>query len=101
VSCHGSTVSLVSAVPAQGYTLDVGSSGPAFVDVEFHEGLDGPEVHASCHNGRAGRAHRQLTDRTAPYPGCRDGPDRGAVHPSGVRTNLTEDSRLRRTGEPG
>ena len=53
VSCEGSTISLVSASPADGYTLDVGSSGPTFVDVEFHAGAsEGPEVHATCKNGQ-------------------------------------------------
>jgi hypothetical protein len=43
---------MVSASPADGYTLDVGSTGPVFVEVEFHMGRDGPEVHASCKNGQ-------------------------------------------------
>ena len=51
-SCQGSTISLVSASPADGYTLDVGSSGPSFVDVEFNSAREGPEVHATCKNGQ-------------------------------------------------
>ncbi len=51
VSCQGSTISLVSASPADGYALVVRSSGPGFVDVDFTGQPNGSSVRATCMNG--------------------------------------------------
>jgi hypothetical protein len=56
VSCQGSTISLVSASPADGYTLAVRSSGPQFVDVDFNGQPSGSAVRAYCNrNGQPTR----------------------------------------------
>jgi hypothetical protein len=51
VSCQGSTISLVSASPADGYTLAVRESGPAWVGVNFRSATGGREVNATCKGG--------------------------------------------------
>jgi len=56
VSCQGSTISLISASPADGYTLAVRSSGPQFVDVDFNGQPSGSAVRAFCNrNGQPTR----------------------------------------------
>jgi hypothetical protein len=52
VSCQGPTISLVSASPADGYTLLVRSAGPTFISVHFIAGRDDVGVHATCKNGQ-------------------------------------------------
>jgi hypothetical protein len=55
VSCQGATISLISASPADGYTLAVRSSGPQFVDVDFNAAASGSAVRAQCRNGQPTR----------------------------------------------
>jgi hypothetical protein len=56
VACQGSTISLISASPADGYTLAVRSSGPQFVDVDFNAQPSGSAVRAFCNrNGQPTR----------------------------------------------
>jgi hypothetical protein len=52
VSCQGSTISLVSASPANGYTLTVRNSGPTDVDVGFNGQPNSSVVRATCRNGQ-------------------------------------------------
>ena len=52
VSCQGSTISLVSASPSNGYTLSVRNSGPIDVDVDFNGQPNGSAVQATCRNGQ-------------------------------------------------
>ncbi len=52
VSCQGSVISLVSASPANGYTLAVRSSGPDTVDVDFNAQTRVSNVRARCSNGQ-------------------------------------------------
>jgi hypothetical protein len=50
--CHGSSISLTSASPTDGYALNVAKSGPEEIDVRF-EGKDRAyEVRAKCVNGQ-------------------------------------------------
>ena len=55
VACLGSTISLVSASPAQGYALAVHNAGPNAVDVAFDGQTQSSFVHAFCLNGRPAR----------------------------------------------
>jgi hypothetical protein len=48
----GSTVTLISAVPASGFTADVESGGPNQVEVEFKSGNHESKYHASISDGR-------------------------------------------------
>lgn len=52
VSCSGSTIRLVSASPAYGYTMQVEESGPEKVSVTFRSRTDDTSVEASCVGGR-------------------------------------------------
>jgi hypothetical protein len=52
VSCRGPTIGLLSAIPADGYTLEVHNPGPTIVSVEFNKGLHSWSVHAACRSGQ-------------------------------------------------
>jgi hypothetical protein len=52
VECQGSTISLVSASPANGYTLTVHSSGPTSVSLDFSNPPQVWSVHVTCQNGQ-------------------------------------------------
>jgi hypothetical protein len=52
VECQGSTISLVSASPANGYALTVHSSGPTSVALDFANPPEDWSVHATCKNGQ-------------------------------------------------
>jgi hypothetical protein len=52
VECQGSTISLLSATPANGYILTVHSSGPTSVSLDFSEQTEDWSVHATCQNGQ-------------------------------------------------
>jgi len=52
VECQGSTISLVSASPASGYTLTVRSSGPTSVSLDFSKQTQAWSVHVTCQNGQ-------------------------------------------------
>jgi hypothetical protein len=48
VSCQASAISLISASPADGYTLAVRSSGPLVVDVDFNGQPSASAIRAVC-----------------------------------------------------
>jgi hypothetical protein len=52
VECQGSTISLVSASPANGYTLAVRGSGPTSVSLDFSKQTQNWSVHVTCQNGQ-------------------------------------------------
>jgi hypothetical protein len=52
VECQGSAISLVSASPANGYTLMVHSSGPTSVSLDFAKQTQDWSVHVTCQNGQ-------------------------------------------------
>jgi hypothetical protein len=52
VECQGTAISLVSASPANGYTLSVRSSGPTSVSLSFSKGFQNWSVHVTCPNGQ-------------------------------------------------
>ena len=52
VECQGSTISLLSATPANGYTLTVHSSGPTSVTVDFTMGRQDWFIRVTCPNGQ-------------------------------------------------
>jgi hypothetical protein len=52
VQCQGSSINLVSASPANGYTLTVHSSGPTSVGLDFTKQYQSWSVHVTCQNGQ-------------------------------------------------
>jgi hypothetical protein len=52
VSCQGSTISLVTATPNDGYALTVQSAGPSIVVVVFDGGRRSSTIRARCSYGR-------------------------------------------------
>jgi len=51
VQCINASVSLVSAVPAAGFGVEVGNRGPNQVEVQFHTSVQESQVSASCRAG--------------------------------------------------
>lgn len=47
-SCAGATITLLAATPADGWTVEVGSTGPEHVEVELHSGELESKVEATC-----------------------------------------------------
>lgn len=56
VQCSGDTISLLSALPANGYQLNVINDGPRFVAVSFSGGGAPSEIGALCQAGNPVRA---------------------------------------------
>jgi hypothetical protein len=53
VACTGpSAITLLSAVPLSGWDLDLESSGPSKVRVDFDSGEDESEIEIVCQNGQ-------------------------------------------------
>jgi hypothetical protein len=52
LSCDGSAISLVSATPRQGYTMNVTNAGPEEVAVVFKSSTHDEEIHGHCVGGR-------------------------------------------------
>lgn len=50
--CDGNTASLVSATPAQGYTVKVADAGPEQIEVAFTSPAHDSEFHGQCVNGQ-------------------------------------------------
>ncbi|NUS51781.1 MAG: hypothetical protein HOQ22_12185, partial [Nocardioidaceae bacterium] len=53
VRCQGSSISLQSASPDDGYSVDVRERGPEEVEVRFEGGEHEARVRAECVDGRA------------------------------------------------
>lgn len=47
-SCAGATITLLAATPADGWTVEVGSTGPEHVEVELRSGELESKVEATC-----------------------------------------------------
>lgn len=51
VQCINSSVSLVSAVPASGFSVEIGNRGPLQVEVQFFSSSHQSQVSATCRGG--------------------------------------------------
>jgi hypothetical protein len=50
-TCTGSTITLAYATPQDGWTVEVGSSGPEYVEVELHTDAAETRLRAACVDG--------------------------------------------------
>jgi hypothetical protein len=67
VACNGLLIELLSAIPSNGYAVEVVTGGPANVDVHFVRAGQDLSVKAVCF-GQPIRYYEQNPPRQAPRP---------------------------------